>query len=116
MCHCPTSLCSGLVWNVAGHARAVARGWASARKRSLLTDAGLELTKQLILRIGRVNQMSAGALLAAFGDIDLFPDTPDAGVLSKQRLVAALTDVRAQLDPIKQQSLYNNISILLHLA
>lgn len=99
--------------NLAGHARSVANGWAAMRKRALLTDDGLELTKYLILRIGRVNQMSAGALLAAFGDIDLFP-TDGEGVLGRGRLSAALREVRSQLDPVAQQSLYNNISTLLH--
>jgi hypothetical protein len=99
--------------NLAGHARSVASSWGAMRKRSLLTDDGLELTKYLILRIGRVNQMSASALLAAFGDIDLFPADGE-GVLCRERLIAALRDVRSQLDPVAQQSLYNNISTLLH--
>lgn len=99
--------------NLAGHARSVARSWSSLRKRSLLTDAGLALTCRLILAIGRVNQMSAQALLAAFGDIDLFPEEGE-GVLARGRLVAALEGVRDKLDAVAQQSLFNNISTLLH--
>lgn len=100
------------VLTASGHARSMASGWASNRKRSLLTDDGLELTKDLILRIGRVNQMSAGGLLAAFGDIALFPmDGP--GLASRARLTAALSDVHSKLDPVAQQSLYNNITTLL---
>ena len=55
--------------NLAGHARTVARGWSSNRKRCLLTDAGLKLTEELFIKIGSVNQMSAYSFLSAFGDL-----------------------------------------------
>jgi hypothetical protein len=99
------------VFNVslAGHARAVARAWASIRKRALLTDAGLDLTCFLMVHIGRVNQMSAQALLAAFGDVGKFP----AGSSQREGLLDALQRLRSQLDPVQQQSLFGNISTML---
>lgn len=38
--------------NLAGHARTLARAWSMQRKRSLLTDDGLEVTIDLFTRIG----------------------------------------------------------------
>ena len=60
--------------------------------------------------------MSAAALLAAFGDIDKFPAGAEAGVLSRDRLARALRSVLGQLDPIQQQSTFNNVSMLLQKA
>ena len=55
--------------NLAGHARTICRGWTSNRHRALLTAEGLKLTVELLLRVGRVNQMSAGSILQAFNDL-----------------------------------------------
>jgi hypothetical protein len=44
---------------LAGHARGVARGWASQRKRSLLTPNGLALTVSLIDKIGHVSSIAS---------------------------------------------------------
>lgn len=91
----------------------MARSFAGLRRVSLLTDAGLELTTDLVVRIAKVNQMSAGALLAAFGDIALFPVGEEFGVLSRNRLVAALQAALGSLDAVQQQSTVNNIRMLL---
>ena len=43
----------------AGHARALIRGWSALRRRSLLTDSGLDLLVEITVAVGKVNQMSA---------------------------------------------------------
>ena len=93
--------------SLAGHARTVARGWASNRKLSLLTDAGLDLTVELIGTIGKVNQMSAYALLSAFGDLEKFEGA------ALERLVEALKKAQKILDKKEQQSLYNQLDTML---
>ncbi len=42
-------------------------GWSAVRKRALTSPDGLALTLHLLLVIGKVNQMSAQALVAALG-------------------------------------------------
>jgi aminopeptidase N len=91
--------------NLAGHARTVARGWSSNRKRCLLTDAGLKLTEELFIKIGSVNQMSAYSFLSAFGDLRKFDDARQA------TLVAALERMKESADGL--ESLRNQLTILL---
>ena len=93
--------------NLAGHARTVARGWSANRKQCLMTDDGLFLTEELFLNIGKVNQMSAYSFLSAFGDLRKF----DEAVQNK--LVSSLESMKNKLDPEKQQSLSNQLTILL---
>ena len=93
--------------NLAGHARTVARGWSANRKRCLMTDAGLELTKELFHQIGQINQMSAYSFLSSFGDLRKFEDSV------QQKLVETLEEMKSNLDPDKQQSLTNQLIILL---
>lgn len=93
--------------SLAGHARTVARGWAANRKLSLLSDDGLDLTVELIGVIGKVNQMSAYALLSAFGDLEKFEGAEQA------RLVEALKKMQESLDKKEQQSLYNQLDTML---
>lgn len=93
--------------NLAGHARTVARGWSANRKQCLMTDDGLSLTEELFLNIGKVNQMSAYSFLSAFGDLRKF----DEAVQNK--LVSSLKNMKNKLDPEKQQSLSNQLTILL---
>ena len=45
---------------------------SALRKRSLLTQPGLDLTVDLFVRIGVVNQMSAYPILSAFNDLPKF--------------------------------------------
>jgi hypothetical protein len=45
----------------------VCRGWAANRKRALTSADGLALTQHLLVTIGKVNQMSAQALVASLG-------------------------------------------------
>ena len=91
----------------AGHARTAVRMWAGQRKRSLLTDAGLDLTVEMFLAIGRVNQYSAQSFIAALNDLPKF----DAE--TKKKIIAAVRRMHAGLDPVKEESLYNQLTATL---
>ena len=93
---------------LAGHARTVARGWTRNRKRALMTDDGLELTKELFFKIGKVNQMSAYSFLNAFGDFKKFDDEA-----TKTRLVNAMKAMRDGLDEKTQESLFKQLGVML---
>ena len=93
---------------LAGHARTVARGWTRNRKRALMTDDGLELTKELFFKIGKVNQMSAYSFLSAFGDFKKFDDEA-----TKTRLVNAMKAMRDGLDEKTQESLFKQLGVML---
>lgn len=92
---------------LAGHARSVARGWCTHRKRALLSDEGLDFTVKLFHTIGKVNQMSAYSFLQLFGDLPKFEDS------QKKRLTAALVRMRDGLDPKEHESLFNQLNIML---
>ena len=94
-------------WQLAGHARTVARGWSGNRKRSLLTEDGLELTIELFFAVGKVNQMSAYSFLSAFGDVQKF-NTEIQGTL-----VTALKKMQDGIDEKKQESLYKQLNMIL---
>ena len=94
--------------NLAGHARTVARGWSANRKQCLMTDDGLELTKELFLSIGKINQMSAYCFLSSFGDLRKFDDE------KQKKLEGVLEQIKSELDPDQQQSLYNKLTTLLN--
>lgn len=93
---------------LAGHARSVARGWTSHRKRALLDKEGLKFSVVLFLKIGKVNQMSAYSFLSAFGDLEKFDD----GI--KQVLLQALRDMQTGLDPNKHESLSKQLAIIMN--
>jgi aminopeptidase N len=93
--------------NLAGHARTVARGWSANRKRCLMTKEGLLLTEELFLKIGKVNQMSAYSFLSSFGDLRKFSEE------IQTTLVATLESMKSQLDPEKQLSLSNQLTVLM---
>ena len=63
--------------------------------------------RRIVLNIGKVNQMSAYSFLSAFGDLRKF----DEAVQNK--LVSSLESMKNKLDPEKQQSLSNQLTILL---
>jgi hypothetical protein len=92
---------------LAGHARTVARGWCSTRKRALLSKEGLKLTVELFAVIGKVNEMSAYSFISAFDEANKF----DTGI--KLMLKKAVDDMRNGLDAVKQESLYNQLGRLL---
>ena len=90
-------------YNLAGHARTLARGWGGNRKRALLSDDGLQLTVQLFVTIGKINQMSAQGLLRVFSDVDKMDDK------WKGKLKQALRSMRDGLDAKKEESLVNQL-------
>ena len=92
---------------LAGHARAISRGWSSDRKVAVLDSEGLKLTTELFLTIGKVNQMSAYSFFGAFSDLNKFEGE------TKSSLINALNTMRDGLDPKEQESLYNQLTILL---
>ena len=94
-------------WQLAGHARTVARGWSGNRKRALMTDDGLALTIELFFTVGKINQMSAYSFLSAFGDVGKFKGD------SQSRLVDALRTMQNGLDEKKQESLHKQLNMIL---
>jgi len=89
---------------LAGHARTVARAWCANQKRALLTKEGLELTKELFIRVGKVNQMSA------YGFFGTFSQTMKFDKSVRVELISTVKSMRDALDPKKQESLYNQIN------
>ncbi len=95
---------------LAGHARTLCRSWVVHRKRALLTQEGLDKTAEICVKVGKVNEMSAYAILQSFSDISSF--TGDA----KAAMIECLKDMQKELDSKAQQSLYNNIARILDVA
>lgn len=93
--------------NLAGHARTAARMWAGLRKRSLLSQAGLKLTVEMFIKIGKVNQYSAQSFLAALNDLPRFPKDQQLTILE------AVRSMHANMDPVKEESLYNQLTATL---
>ncbi|GMH63904.1 hypothetical protein TL16_g03833 [Triparma laevis f. inornata] len=91
---------------LAGHARTVARAWCANQKRALLTKEGLQLTKELFIKVGKVNQMSAYGFLGTFSQVMKF----DKGV--RDVLCATVREMKDDLDPKEQESLFNQFSRL----
>jgi len=95
--------------SLASHARTIARGWSAVRKRSLLTDEGLDLSVDAFVKIAKVNQMSAQGLLSAFDGLAAFAKQPE----TQNKLIDALKRMRAGVDPVKEESMYNQLNIML---
>jgi aminopeptidase N len=90
---------------LAGHARTCARAWCSNRKRALLTKEGLELTQELFVKVGKVNQMSAYGFIGTFGQVKAFDDSV------KAVLVQALKSMRENIKD--EESLFNQLGRLI---
>ena len=90
---------------LAGHARTCSRAWCSNRKRALLTKDGLELTKELFVKVGKVNQMSAYGFIGTFGQVKAFDESV------KTVLVQALKDMRESVKD--EESLFNQLGRLI---
>jgi len=93
--------------NLAGHARTACRMWAAQRKRSLLSDEGLSLTVDMFTLVGKVNQYSAQSFLAALNDLPRLPKE------QQDKLLVAVRKMHANMDPVKEESLYNQLSALI---
>ncbi|KAL3668363.1 hypothetical protein V7S43_006453 [Phytophthora oleae] len=89
------------------HGRAVTRSLSQIRDFSLATDEGLDVMVQAFVKIGKVNQMSAYPLLQCFDHLDRFDDA------TKTKMFATLQRMQDSIDEKKEESLYNQLNIIL---
>jgi hypothetical protein len=89
---------------LAGHARTMSRAWCANRKRAVLSSEGLQLTKDLFTRVGKVNVMSAYGFIGTFSQVGKM----DPSI--KEVLVAAVKDMRESVKDL--ESLYNQLGRL----
>lgn len=92
------------------HSRTTARGLATVRHVTIQTKAGLALVQDVFLKIGRVNQMSAYPILKCFDELEKFDEA------WQREMTSTLESMQAGLDPVKQESLYNQLNIMLKKA
>lgn len=93
--------------NLSHHTRTIARGLSQIRYFSILTDEGLDLMVFVFERIGKVNQMSAYPILKSFDQLDKFD--PEM----QEKLLKTLRRMQESIDQVKQESLYNQLNIML---
>ncbi|GMF17731.1 unnamed protein product [Phytophthora lilii] len=89
------------------YGRAVTRALSQIRDFSLATDEGLDVMVEAFVKIGKVNQMSAYPLLQCFDHLDRFDD------VTKAKLFATLQRMQDSIDKKKEESLYNQLNIIL---
>ncbi|KAG4241863.1 hypothetical protein PC116_g10203 [Phytophthora cactorum] len=89
------------------HGRAVTRSLSQIRDFSLATDEGLDVMVQAFVKIGKVNQMSAYPLLQCFDHLDRFDGA------TKTKMFATLQRMQDSIDKKEEESLYNQLSIIL---
>ena len=59
--------------SLSGHGRGISRAWCADLHRALLTRDGLELTKELFINVGKVNQMSAYGFISSLSEANKMP-------------------------------------------
>ncbi|RHY20933.1 hypothetical protein DYB25_000731 [Aphanomyces astaci] len=96
--------------NQTHHTRTLARGLSQIRHKSVLTEEGRALMLELFTKIGTVNQMSAYPLLKCFDQVDAFTGA------TKDALVKTLQAMQDSIDKVKEESLYNQLNIMLKKA
>ncbi|CEG48934.1 metalloprotease family [Plasmopara halstedii] len=89
------------------HGRTLSRCLSQIREFSIATDEGLDVMVQVFVKIGKVNQMSAYPLLQCFDHLDRFDGA------TKANLFATLQRMQDSIDKKKEESLYNQLSIIL---
>uniref|UniRef100_M4BYP5 Peptidase M1 membrane alanine aminopeptidase domain-containing protein n=1 Tax=Hyaloperonospora arabidopsidis (strain Emoy2) TaxID=559515 RepID=M4BYP5_HYAAE len=89
------------------HGRTLSRGLSQIRDFSLGTDEGLDVMVQVFVKIGKVNQMSAYPLLQCFDHLDRFDEA------TRTKMFATLQRMQASIDEKKEESLYNQLNIIL---
>ncbi|TDH72256.1 uncharacterized protein CCR75_003265 [Bremia lactucae] len=89
------------------HGRTLTRGLSQIRDFSLATEEGLNVMFQVFEKIGKINQMSAYPLLQCFDHIDRFDDN------WKAKLFATLQRMQDAIDKKKEESLYNQLCLIL---
>jgi len=93
--------------SLSGHGRGISRAWCSDLHRALLTPKGLELTKEIFLNVGRVNQMSAYGFLSSLSEAHKMPAS------IREVLKAAVIEIKDGLDSKEQESLFNQLTRLI---
>ncbi|OQR98439.1 metalloprotease family M01 [Achlya hypogyna] len=96
--------------NQTHHSRTLARGLTQIRELTVLTQEGRDLMVEVFTRIGKVNQTSAYPILKCFDQIDSFSGETHA------TLVATLTAMQNSIDKVHEESLYNQLNIMLKKA
>ncbi|DBA03875.1 TPA: hypothetical protein N0F65_004565 [Lagenidium giganteum] len=93
-----------------GHGRTLSRCLSQIRHFSLATEEGLELMLECFTKIGKVNQMSAYPILQSFDHLDRFEEA------TKAKMLAVLQRMQDSIDAKKEESLYNQLNIILKKA
>ncbi|KDO31446.1 hypothetical protein SPRG_04061 [Saprolegnia parasitica CBS 223.65] len=96
--------------NQTHHSRTLARGLTQIRERTVLTQEGRDLMIEVFTRIGKVNQTSAYPILKCFDQIDSFSGETHA------TLVATLQAMQDSIDKVHEESLFNQLNIMLKKA
>lgn len=89
------------------HSRTLARCLSQIRHFSLATDEGLAVMLECFIRIGKVNQMSAYPILQSFDHLERFDEA------TKSKMYATLQKMQDAIDKKKEESLYNQLNIIL---
>ncbi|GAB9469175.1 hypothetical protein Gpo141_00006463, partial [Globisporangium polare] len=89
------------------HGRAVSGMLSQTRHFSLATDEGLDVVTEVFTKIGKVNQMAVYSLLRIFDHLERFEGE------EKARYVKALQKMQDSVDAKKEESLYNQLNIIL---
>ncbi|TMW57325.1 hypothetical protein Poli38472_003250 [Pythium oligandrum] len=92
---------------LSNHGRTLTRCLSQIRHFSLATDEGLDLMAEVFTKIGKVNQMSAYPILQSFDHLSRFDEE------TKAKMVKVLQRMQDSIDKKKEESLYNNLNIIL---
>jgi aminopeptidase N len=89
------------------HGRTLTRCLSQIRHFSLSTDEGLEVMGEVFTKLGKVNQMAAYPILQSFDHLDRFDEA------QKAKLLTFLQKLQDSIDKKKEESLYNQLNIIL---
>ncbi|OQS07388.1 metalloprotease family M01 [Thraustotheca clavata] len=96
--------------NQTHHSRTLARGLTQIREWTVLTAEGRDLMVEVFTRIGKVNQTSAYPILKCFDQVEAFNEE------TKQILYDTLQAMQDSIDSVHEESLYNQLNIMLKKA
>jgi aminopeptidase N len=96
--------------NQTHHSRTLARGLTIHRHRTVLTQEGRDLMVEVFTRIGKVNQASAYPILKCFDQVDAFEGE------MKAKLIETMQAMQDSIDEVQEESLYNQLNIMLKKA
>ncbi|KAF1336727.1 Membrane alanine aminopeptidase, partial [Globisporangium splendens] len=89
------------------HGRTLTRCLSQIRHFSLSTDEGLDVMAEVFTKVGKVNQMAAYPILQSFDHLDRFDEA------QKTKLLNLLQKMQDSIDKKKEESLYNQLNIIL---